>query len=209
MACEQKNKTPSIALKNLTFGWAVLNPVIKDFSLSINGAGLYRLDGHNGCGKSTFIEVLSGYLPLIGGQGHINDVPLKDTRIRELVNVCRSQSALHPHLSLHDHLVIAARLNDTSVDILEKRGIALGLDIRSSVRTSDLSTGTVRKLWYIMCTVVNKPVILLDEVFNGVDSQSVSVMVEEINMWAKTSLVIFVSHSVPDGLDNYQNILLA
>lgn len=62
----------------------------------------------------------------------------------------------------------------------------------------NLSTGNVRKLWYVMNTVGQFDCVVLDEPFNGTDTEGVAYMVEEIRRWAESKLVVIVTHSLQD-----------
>lgn len=201
MGDETSYSRPALEAVGLTVGYSPDRPVIRDLSFSLEGPGAVRLDAPNGSGKSTLIEAASGYLRPFAGSIRIDGRDAHDPAARRHRRVCRAAPALHPHLSLLDHLALAADL--AGVDREEPLGRArgFGLDQWFGTRTSALSTGTARRLWYVMCTTGAFSVALLDEPFNGVDAASMERMVDEINRWSRRSLLVVVSHSIPPELD--------
>lgn len=208
MGDETSCARPAVQAVGLTVGYSPDRPVLEDVSFHIDGPGVVRLDAPNGSGKSTLIEAASGYLPPMRGKILVNGRDAGESEGRTDRRVCRATPALHPHLSLADHLALAADL--AGVDRAEplERARAYGLCEWSLTRTSALSTGTARKLWFVICTTGPLRVALLDEPFNGVDRDSVDLMVDELNAWARTALVLVVTHTAPPGLRIVQTLRL-
>ncbi|MDO4412748.1 hypothetical protein [Cutibacterium sp.] len=107
-----------------------------------------------------------------------------------------------------DHLTLAARLADCDRDEPISRAKDYGLTEWFDYRTSTLSTGTAKRLWYVMCTTGKFDVVVLAEPFNGVDEESTRMMVSDINEWRKESLVLLVAHAMPNGLTVDQTLSL-
>ena len=200
MGDETSYSRPAIEAAGLTIGYSPDRPVISDLSFALEGPGVVRLDAPNGSGKSTLIEAASGYLRPFAGSILIDGREAHDPAARGLRRVCRAAPALHPHLSLLDHLALAADLAGVDREEPLARARGFGLDRWFGTRTSALSTGTARRLWYVMCTTGTFSVALLDEPFNGVDVSSMERMVDEMNRWSQHSLLVIVSHSVPSEL---------
>lgn len=200
MGDEEPNSLPSLAAVGVTIGYSPERPVIRDLSFALKGPGIVRLDAPNGMGKSTLIEAASGYLKPSRGRILVNEQDAHKASVRSHRRVCRAAPALHPHLSLVDHLALSAGLAGVDREEPLSRARRLGLGEWFGSRTASLSTGTARRLWYVMCTTGRFGVALLDEPFNGVDQGSSRQMVEEINEWGRVSLVVIVSHAIPEAL---------
>ncbi len=200
MESAREDPAPAVELVGVTAGYSRDRPVLRELTRTLTGPGLVRLDGSNGAGKSTLIEVASGYLRPFAGECRVDGRVAGDPEARRGRRVCRTAPALHPNLSVLDHLAVAADLTGTDRGELTARAAALGLDEWERSRTSALSTGTAKKLWWLLCTAGRFRVALLDEPFNGVDERSVSLMVDEVREWSRDGLVVLVCHSVPSGL---------
>jgi len=200
MGDRASHSRPTLEAAGLTVGYLPDRPIIRDLSFTLTGPGVVRLDAPNGAGKSTLIEAASGYLRPLAGNIRINGKDAHDRAVRARHRVCRAAPALHPYLSLLDHLALSADLAGIDREEPRTRAQKFGLDRWSDTRTSALSTGTAGKLWYVMCTTGRFSVALLDEPFNGVDQESTKQMIDEMNQWAEESLLVIVCHTVPPNL---------
>jgi len=57
---------PLLELENITFGYKD-EPVIKNFNLSVEKSEFTTLLGASGCGKTTVLRLISGFLNPQGG----------------------------------------------------------------------------------------------------------------------------------------------
>ncbi|WP_423183913.1 ABC transporter ATP-binding protein [Arthrobacter sp. NyZ413] len=162
--------------------------------------GLYRVAGSNGSGKSTFLELLSGFLRPWSGSVRLCDIDAGSADARQVRSVCRTSPALFPSMTVHDHLALAARSRRVRPEAGLARLARYGLESWAEQPVSMLSTGNVRKLWLLMCTVADTPIVAMDEPFNGMDVQGIDALIGELDEWARNKIVVLVSHTVPDEL---------
>jgi iron complex transport system ATP-binding protein len=73
-----------IEIKNLTIGYPKFPLVIKGLSLSIAKSEVVNILGPNGCGKTTLLKALLGFLPAPPGQLFLNGLPLAKFKRKEL-----------------------------------------------------------------------------------------------------------------------------
>lgn len=194
------NRPPSIECRGLVAGYSSQSPVLDGFTWLIEGPGIHRIDAPNGAGKSTLIEVVSGYLRPLAGEALLNGLAAHDPSTRALRRICRTSPALYPHMNVEDHLVFASRLTGADVDETLERAERLGLGDWLAGRADLLSTGSARKLWYVMCTTGDFSVVALDEPFNGLDESATQVLCDELMQWSQDRLVVIVCHSVARAL---------
>lgn len=194
------NRPPSVECRGLVAGYSSESPVIDGFTWLVEGPGIHRIDAPNGAGKSTLIEVVSGYLRPLAGEALVNGLAAHDTSARALRRICRTSPALYPHMNVEDHLVFASRLTGADIDETLERAEKLGLGDWLPERADLLSTGSARKLWYVMCTTGDFSVVALDEPFNGLDDSATQVLCEELTQWSQDRLILIVCHAVPRAL---------
>lgn len=189
----------AVDLRDVTAGYGDGPAVLDGLDLRF-GAGLTSLVGPNGSGKSTILELASGYLrPRRGAvRIHGDAAHLPSTRARR--RVCRSAPALYPHVSVRDHLVLASACAGVDPGPALERMEAFGMAAWADHQVGQLSTGNVRKLWFVFCTVGSFDVLLLDEPFQGVDAESRALQCAEITTWADHGAVVLVSHQHPEDL---------
>jgi ABC-type multidrug transport system ATPase subunit len=184
----------------VTAGYVRESPILRRANLSITGPGLIHLRGRNGSGKSTFGELVSGYLRPWAGQVLVNGFKAADRAARVSRRVCRAEPALFPAMTAHDHIALTASARGVSPEPGLQRARSLGLDPWLGENAGSLSTGTSKKLWYLMNTLGEFTVAVLDEPFNGVDAESTEVIAEEITSWSEEVLVVLIAPSRDHGL---------
>lgn len=203
-----QNPVPAITLDKVFAGYTAEHPVFEDVSFTLKGPALIHLKGRNGSGKSTFVELTSGYLRPWSGKVLVSSLPAWDPNGRIHRRICRSEPALFAPMTAKDHLVFACIARDTDPQKELERAAALGMDEWLDENAGNLSTGNTRKLWYLMNTIGHFDTLLLDEPFNGVDAQGVETMVAEIRRWAQSKLVVVITHSLQDLLPEAQAVTL-
>jgi len=178
-------------------------------SLQVPTTGLFHLRGANGAGKSTVIELASGYLAPWTGQVTVCGVGAASTDARSARRVCRTTPALYPVLTVEEHLDVACRARGSSLSEAIERADTYGLTPWLDREVRELSTGNLRKLWFIVCTLGAFSLALLDEPFNGLDDVTRHIMGEEITTWSAHRAVIVVAHEPPMALSRARELLLA
>jgi ATP-binding cassette, subfamily A (ABC1), member 3 len=80
--------------------------VIDDLSVNFYGGEIFCLLGHNGAGKSTTINLLTGLLE--ASQGEIDilglSYPADIDEIRKDIGLCLQYNVLYDNLTVEDHL---------------------------------------------------------------------------------------------------------
>lgn len=203
-----QNSRPEIVFDRVSAGYSAEHVVYENVSFAFTGPALIHLQGKNGSGKSTFVELASGYLSPWAGTVLVNGASAGEPGSRAKRRVCRSEAALFAQMTARDHIVFAciARDIDPGPEIL--RAISLGMEPWLGENAGNLSTGNARKLWYVMNTVGQFDCVVLDEPFNGTDTEGVAYMVEEIRGWAASKLVVIVTHSLQDLLSEATTVRL-
>jgi ABC-type multidrug transport system ATPase subunit len=190
----------ALQFDNVSAGYVEGAPVLSDFSLSLPGLGLVHLAGENGCGKSTLVELASGYLVPWAGQVRVFGEPAHSPGIRRRRRVCRSRPALFPAMTVRDHLAFSAMCAGGSRQVELDRADRLGLTPWLDSEAVTLSTGSARKLWFLVCTAGEFELVLLDEPLNGLDADARGLVVEDIMRWSLTGLAVLISHFLPQAL---------
>lgn len=192
---ESADSTPRFALDDVKAGYATKHPIIRGATLEVVGPGVTRLRGCNGSGKSALVELLSGYLRPQSGAVSVCGIPAGSAAARSVRSVCRTQVSVFPQMTVHDHLALAARSREVSLDDARARAHSYGLGRWLDAPAGTMSTGNLRKLWTVICTVRPSPVIILDEPFIGMDDHGCARLNDEIVTWSETSLVLLIAHA--------------
>lgn len=189
-----------IVLNNVTFGYDPAVPVLAGLTMVFPRTGLVMVKAANGAGKSTLVELISGHIRPQAGEVWVCGSLAETGQARALRRVVRSEPALYPTMSVYDHLAFTSMLAGVSVDRALARVARYRLEEWLDVRANELSAGTARKLWLIMCTLGDFEVVVLDEPFTGLDDQARSALLSELEEHRSLgNLAVVVTHEHPAG----------
>jgi len=171
--------------------------VLEDVSVRLPARGLVRLTGANGGGKSTLVELCSGYLAPAAGQVLIAGHEATSKAAHRERRVVRARPALFPGMSARDHLVVASRAAAADAGELLARAERFELGAWLDHDSAALSSGNAAKLWWLMCTAGPFTVLLADEPFAALDDLSIARLESELETFSAQALVVLVTHTAP------------
>ena len=206
--CGYSQLSPSLTLSNATVETTLSarhlvrsfggQPVIHDVSLQLQRGEVLGLLGHNGAGKSTTLQMLTGCLLPDSGQIEICGVSLQNqpTLAKKHIGYLPETPPLYRELSVGDYLDFAARLRGTPdvgaalADALER----CGLESVRKKTIATLSKGYQQRVG-IAQAIIHKPaVIVLDEPTVGLDPAQLRDIRALIRELGNTSSVILSTH---------------
>lgn len=197
--------------------------VVHDVSWNIGANERWVLFGLNGCGKTTLLRALAGYLGVNKGRILIEDVPLNkenktDWRIRSgfvsssFYNQCyRSEPVLEIVLSgLYGYLGIENRAGAAEVVKAKALLRELGLGNKHQYPFDTLSSGQQQKVLLARALIHEPDVLILDEPFNGLDILGRMQVQELLNEWMKKDgrSMISVTHHCDEITPAYTHAAL-
>lgn len=189
-----------LVLDRVTFAYPRGADVLSDVSLRFSGPGLVSLVAGNGVGKSTLVELVSGYLRPGSGRVVVAGQDADAPRARADRRIVRTRTALYPTMSVYDHLVLASDIAGADRGEALARARRYRLDDWLDTRSNQLSAGTERKVWLLMCTLGRFGLAVLDEPFTGLDDQARHALLEDLDAWREAgALVVVATHEHPDG----------
>lgn len=172
-------------------------PVLRALTVHVHGPGWLHIGGPNGSGKSTLFEVLAGYLRPMTGTVEIGSREVRAGSPVPLLRLQRSEPSLVPGVTLSDHFRLYARRYGTDPAELVELAIRLGLREHLHKAPEALSTGSLKKAWFVCNSGGTEPIWCLDEPFNGVDAESTQIMAGLLDARATRGLVLMTAHVLP------------
>jgi ABC-type multidrug transport system fused ATPase/permease subunit len=200
---------PSIIVENVSFSYdsdsGTNEPVLRDISLSIKGAGVTVISGGSGSGKSTLLSLMTGlYRPDRGGI-KING---QDTERMRECDIAKRFSVLPQEI----HLFSASILENIQVGKEEAEPSELmaaaqatgvydftvkkehGFKTMVGDGGAALSGGQAQKLALARAYLKDAPIWLLDEPTSALDAFSEKELHELVRNAADTKLVLIAAH---------------
>lgn len=171
------------------------------FSLQVAAGEIVGLVGHNGAGKTTFVEIVSGLVRPDSGYVKIDGKSPADARGR--VGVTPQHLGLYPSITVREHLQLFGRLAGlrpaalaSSIDELT---VALRLTEILDRRTGALSGGQQRRTQAATALVHRPALLLLDEPTAGADLETRQAMLDIVKQRASDgAAVVYTTHYLPE-----------
>ena len=201
-----------IKLKNISVAFKD-KVVLDNLSLTASKGEIIGLAAPNGTGKTTLFNVMANFLKPTNGEVTFNDKYGFNTEkdklyIHKHMSTFPDQDDLFDELSGVDHLKLYGNMWKGSTKhlpgIIEK--LKMGDYVKRKVGTYSL--GMRQRLCFAMMAAADTPVMLMDEVMNGLDFSNVALISEYLLDMKKEDKLIFVSSHLLENLDLYADRVL-
>lgn len=164
--------------------------VLKGLDLDIETGKVYTLLGKNGAGKTTFINIMLGLIKEDGGHRTTN------INIKKDVGVVFQEDFFSNDIIVEDLIKLQASFFHRKVDI-DGRLKTMGLEKEKYQKTGTLSGGQKRKLSFLLATLHDPKLLILDEPTAGMDYDSVEKFVQQIKkLKAEGKTILLITHDL-------------
>jgi subfamily B ATP-binding cassette protein MsbA len=206
-----------IEFKNVTFGYHIDQPVLKDFSLTIQKGQKIALVGLSGAGKSTIINLLLRLYKPQSGEILIDGIPVDKIALKSLRNLFGlvSQDIFLFNDTVRENVLTGDFFPENELDEVLKRAGAYDfvmnmpekLDALIGDRGAKLSGGQAQRVTIGRAFVKNPPVFLFDEATASLDNESEKAIQQAMESLAKDKIVLAVAHRL-STIQNFDSIVV-
>lgn len=198
-----------LSLKNISFSYKNV-PVIKDFSLEVQEGSFTTLLGSSGCGKTTLLRLISGFLDPqkgtieIGGKVMNGVLPNK-----RKVGMVFQDYALFPHFTVEQNLSYGLKISKNPKysklqikELVQETAEILGISEILSSFPSELSGGQQQRVALGRVLVLKPNLLLMDEPLSSLDTKLRTKVREELKEIQKRLGIttIYVTHDQEEAL---------
>lgn len=173
-----------LTIRNLQVEYKTKDPILKGIDLTMEQGKIHGLVGLNGAGKTTLLNTLYGYIRPLDGSILYDGTILKRRDIAYL----EAENYFYPYMTGREYLnLFPEGKNGFEIDSWQKI-FCLPLDDI----TENYSTGMKKKLALLGALKPDKPILILDEPFNGLDLESAHILtliLQQLREKEKTVLV--------------------
>ena len=191
-----------IELKNVTFGYSKLaEPLIKDFSMTLEPGQRVAFAGGSGCGKSTLAKLISGLYEPWSGEILFDGKPIREINRNVFTgsvavvdqDIIIFEDTIANNIKMWDssiedfEMILAARDAQLHEDIMRRDG---GYQAKLTEGGSNLSGGQRQRLEIARVLAEDPTIVILDEATSALDARTEYHVVKSIVDRGITSIVV-------------------
>lgn len=197
-----------IEIKNVTKDFKKIN-ILHDLNVEFESGKIYGLIGRNGSGKSVFLKMICGFYEPTSGEILFDGKNIiKDKSFPPSTRALIEKPSFLPDLTGMENLELLASIqkkinkNDI-VDCLKKVNL---YDDRNK-KFCQYSLGMKQKLGIAQVLMEDPEVIILDEPFNGIESNTASKIRELLLEEKKKNKLIIVASHIKDDIEILTDVI--
>lgn len=177
-----------ITYKNVSFYYSKNNYVINNLNLYVKKGNIHGIIGHNGAGKTTLFRLTLGLLKPQKGK-----IMLKTNDISYMP----PDNGLYQKLTAFQNIEFRARIFKISPKIFKPEANSLLKQLHILKRSNELvlkwSTGMKKRLALACTLIANPKILVLDEPTNGIDPESLNIVVNMLKRINEKGVTILLS----------------
>lgn len=206
-----------IGLKNISYAYTRNAPVLTDLSLEIP-LGITLLKGYSGCGKSTVLRLISGYLSPQKGAVSVPPNQMKPDRrfLKQHLGFVFQDINLIPDSTVKRNIDLSRALGgihrDQLHEALEQSWLdKLGLSDLVDRKVKTLSGGQKQRAAMARAILKDPLVLCLDEPTSGLDDHNTSILKDSLRDFIKREkIVVIATHDsrldeIADKIVNFES----
>jgi NitT/TauT family transport system ATP-binding protein len=201
------NGAPSIDVSDLTVSYGVgaaNRPACEAITFSANRGEFIAIVGSSGCGKTTLLNAIAGFVKPSAGAVYVNGVRL--THPTAAVTMVFQSYALFPWMTVEKNLMFGLKMKGIrgarAAAIIERYLAMTGLRGTEKLYPYQLSGGMQQRVALARALAIDPEIVLMDEPFAAVDLQTREDLQDELGvLTGKTEqTVVLVTHSVDEAV---------
>lgn len=184
-----KISEPMLEIKNINVEFKN-QKVLNGLHLSIEEGCILGILGKNGAGKTTLFESLYQTLKFSGS------ITWKNERLqRKMISYLETENYFYPYITGEEYLAYFTSGKEADITEIIKK---FNLPLKKYVQY--YSSGMKKKLALIGMLMLDKPINILDEPFNGVDFEGVHILYDIIRQLKSENKIVIVSSHIIETL---------
>ena len=180
---------------------------IRDLNLRIEEGEFFTLRGPSGCGQTTTLRTLAGFIPPFRGEIRFNGADVTHLRPEERnFGIVFQNYALFPHMSVFENIAFGLRVRREKKAAVrrnvEKYADMVGVSDHLNKRVTALSGGQQQRVAIARSLIMEPEILLMDEPLSNLDARlRVSMRGEIRNLQRELGITtVYVTHDQEEAL---------
>ena len=199
---DQEKNNECLKISNLKKNFDQLK-VVDDVTLKLYKNQIFVLLGHNGAGKTTMINIISGMLSSDSGDVMLDSHNLLEERdyLFKNIGLCSQDDIYFDDLTVIEHLEIMSEIKGKKVNSEEINDLLQQLDLEDKRYSlaKTLSGGQKRKLCISLALIGRSKFILLDEPTSGMDVTAKRGLWNFLKNYKTSKIILLTTHSLEEA----------
>ena len=199
---QKKEQDQCLRLVNVSKSFGDVKAV-NNFNGELFTNEIFCLLGHNGAGKSTTINMISGiYDPdqgdiLLDGRSLVTNKKY----LYENIGLCQQEDIFFEFLTVEEHLEYMCRIKGSQINKQEINELIDKIELtpKKKALCKSLSGGQKRKLCIALALIGDSKIILLDEPTSGMDVMARRSLWEFLKNYKKNKIILLTTHFLDEA----------
>ncbi len=194
-----------IELDNVTFGYQLGRPVLKNINLKVKEGEMLGIVGRSGAGKSTLVNLISRLYDVNEGAIRIDGTDVKDLALSDLRrNVAMVSQDTYIFMGSVAKNIAYGNENASRADIIRAAKLASahefisrlpdGYDTIIGASGKDLSGGEKQRLSIARAILADPKILILDEATASVDTETEKAIQNSLKLLVKGRTTLSIAH---------------
>jgi NitT/TauT family transport system ATP-binding protein len=182
------------------------NEVLRNIDVRIGRGEFFCLVGQSGCGKTTLLNVIAGFVDPTEGAVYIDGHALRGPSNERVVVFQDVHNSLFPWMTVRENIEFGLRMLGRTPEERRLRTDSLlqlvGLTEHDGKFPDELSGGMKQRVQIARALAIGPKILLMDEPFASLDAQTRRTMQGELlRIWERTrTSVLFITHDIIEAV---------
>lgn len=204
-----------LSIKNVSYSYHTQEgetPALTDISFDVSSGSFTCIVGPSGCGKSTLLSLISGLLHPDSGEIYINGCSSSGSLLH--IGYMLQKDSLFEWRSVYKNITLGLeirhQMSEAKKVLIDKMLTDYGLDAFKNAKPSQLSGGMRQRAALIRTLALEPKLLLLDEPFSALDSQTRLSVSEDIYgiLRRENKSAVLVTHDISEAISFCDRVIV-
>ena len=187
---------------------------VDNISFKVKKGSIVGFLGKNGAGKSTTMNIITGYISATSGTARINgyDILKNPMEVKKCIGYLPEKPPIYSEMTVKEYLKFVCAIKDVKASAINSHidEIANLVKLTDVInrRIGNLSKGYQQRVGMAQALVGNPEVLILDEPTVGLDPKQIIEIRRMIKALGKKHTIILSSHILPEVADVCEQVVI-